>query len=229
MMNVISEQVSTPTLSVAIVDDHVVLTEALGLVIRNEPDLEVAGVADTCAAARELLKRTCPNVLLLDVSLPDGDGLSLVPEFKHLCPDMHILVLTSLSDEKTLLRALEVAVNGFVGKNRHVDEVLAAIRQAGEGEIIIPPSLLVGLLSRVPRVASIYSEEVTREPLTPREQEILRHLAAGHSGAAIAAQLNISEVTVRTHIRNLMTKLGVHSRLEAVTFALRQGLVELPG
>jgi len=227
-MNEISAPVSSRTLSVAIVDDHVVLTEALELVIRSERDLEVTGVADTCAAARQLLKATCPHVLLLDVSLPDGDGLSMVPEFKRLCPEMHILVLTSLSDEKTLLRALEVAVNGFVGKNRHVDEVLAAIRQAGEGEIIIPPSLLVGLLARVPRVASIYSEEVTREPLTPREQEILQHLAAGHSGAAIAAELNISEVTVRTHIRNLMTKLGVHSRLEAVTFALRNGLVELP-
>lgn len=228
-MNETTMQVDNRTLSVAIVDDHVVLTEALELVIRSEPDLEVAGVADTCGAARQLLKRICPNVLLLDVSLPDGDGLSLVPEFKRLCPDMHVLVLTSLSDEKTLLRALEVAVNGFVGKNRHIDEVLAAIRQAGEGEIIIPPSLLVGLLARVPRVASIYSEEETREPLTPREQEILKHLAAGHSGGAIAAELNISEVTVRTHIRNLMTKLGVHSRLEAVTFALRHGLVELPG
>src|SRR5206468_2839475 len=110
-MNGVSEQVSNRTLAVGIVDDHAVLTEALELIIGKEPDLKVVGVAETCAAARRLVEQTCPDVLLLDVSLPDGDGLSLVPEFKRLCPEMHVLVLTSFSDEKTLLRSLEVAVN----------------------------------------------------------------------------------------------------------------------
>jgi len=214
--------------TVGIVDDHHVLTEALSLVIRREPDLRVVGTADSCAAARTLFGRTCPDVILLDVSLPDGNGLSLVPEFKRICQDTYILVLTSLTDEKTLLRAINTGVSGFIGKNRPLVEVLAAIRQAAEGEIVMPSSLLVGLLARTPRGRPDSPDQQKYEPLTPREEELLRYMAQGKSGKSIAAELSISHMTVRTHIRNLMGKLGVHSRLEAVTFALQHGLIEPP-
>lgn len=220
---------SKETIRVAILDDHQMLIEALSLIINNEPDMHMIGYVNVCSGVRELVQRTCPDVLLLDVSLPDGDGLSLVPQLRELCPETQILVLTSLADENTLLRAVEAGVNGFVGKHRPVAEVFTAIRQAADGEIVMPSNLLVGLLTRrqVPR-----PEPARRapeyEPLTPRETEILAYTAQGKSGAAIAEELNISLMTVRTHLRNLMSKLNVHSRLEAVAFALRHGLIEPP-
>jgi DNA-binding NarL/FixJ family response regulator len=213
---------------IAIVDDHQMLVEALTLVIEREPDLQMVGSVNTCGAALDLIQQTCPDILLLDVALPDGDGLSLVPTLQAACPSTQILVLTSLADESTLLRAVEMGVGGFVGKHRPVSEVFSAIRQAAEGEVVMPSNLLVGLLTRrqaPPRAARALPEF---EPLTAREREILAHTAQGKSGAVIAEELNISLMTVRTHLRNLMSKLNVHSRLEAVAFALRHGLIEPP-
>src|SRR5712691_9442381 len=134
---------------VLIVDDHQVLTDALATILASQPNLQVLGVAATCAGTREFLGRTCPDVLLLDVSLPDGDGLNLVPDTRRLCPHSQILVLTSFADDTTLLRAIELGVDGFVAKNRPLTEVIAAIRQAVEGEIVMPTSLLLGMLGRV--------------------------------------------------------------------------------
>jgi DNA-binding NarL/FixJ family response regulator len=226
---------------IVIVDDHQMLIEALSLVIDKEPDLQMVGSTNTCAGAADLVARERPGVVLLDVSLPDGDGLSLVPALQTACPEAQVLVLTSLADESTLLRAIEAGVGGFVGKHRPVAEVFAAIRQAAEGEIVMPSNLLVGLLQRrqVPRSAAmppvpapaaqrLPKPEAQFEPLTPRETEILVHTAQGKSGAAIAEELNISLMTVRTHLRNLMGKLNVHTRLEAVAFALRHGLIDPP-
>lgn len=215
---------------IAIVDDHQMLVEALALVIEHEPGLQLIGAVNRCEAARRLVEETCPDILLLDVSLPDGDGLDLVPELKAACPDMRILVLTSLADEHTLLHAVEVGVGGFIGKHRPVAEVFAAIRQAAEGEMVMPSHLLVGLLNRQrpPAPPPVVKAQPAHEPLTAREREILTHTAQGKSGAVIAGELNISLMTVRTHLRNLMGKLNAHSRLEAVAVALRHGLIEPP-
>ncbi len=218
---------SSKIISIALVDDHHVLTDALALAIGQEPDLRVVGIADSCAASHELFARICPDVILLDVSLADGDGLSLIPELRERCPQTHILVLTSFADEKTLLRAIECGVNGFVSKNRPLSDLLIGIRQAVEGEIVMPTSLLLGLLARAPRT-QVHPSEQNQDQLTPREREILMLLAQGKSGSAIAAELKIAPLTVRTHIRNLLDKLGVHSRLEAVAYALRYNLIRPP-
>lgn len=222
---------SSEAIRIAIVDDHQMLIEALTLVIEKEPGLTMVGSVNTCHGARRMVADLCPDVLLLDVSLPDGDGLSLVPELQRACPTMQILVLTSLADESTLMRAIEVGVSGFVGKHRPVSEVFSAIRQAADGEMVMPSSLLVGLLTRRQPATRIDLSRAPAayEPLTPREREILSHTAQGKSGTTIAAELNISLMTVRTHLRNLMAKLSVHSRLEAVAFALREGIIDPPG
>jgi DNA-binding NarL/FixJ family response regulator len=218
------------SIRIAIVDDHQMLIEALALVIAKEPGLKMVGSVNTCAAAVELVQNHAPDILLLDVSLPDGDGLAQVPQLQAACPTMQILVLTSLADESTLLRAVEVGVGGFVGKHRPVAEVFAAIRQAYEGEIVMPSNLLINLLTRrqAPAAPRPVNTQPEFEPLTAREREILAHTAQGKTGAVIAEELNISLMTVRTHLRNLMSKLNVHSRLEAVAFALRYGLIEPP-
>ena len=227
--NGLEAEADSGLVTIALVDDHQMFSEALSVAIRRETDLAVVGMAHNCATARQLIPRVRPNVLLLDVSLPDGDGLDMVPEFKRLHPDIYILVLTSLNDEKTLTRAIDVGVSGFVGKNRPLSEVLAAVRQAAEGEIVMPSSLLIGLLARTSqRRTQPGTPAENWEALTPRERELLQFLAAGKSSRSISNELNISHLTVRTHIRNLLAKLGAHSRLEAVTFALRRGLIEPP-
>ena len=213
---------------VALVDDHRILTDALTLAIGSEPGMQVIGTANSCTNGRELLSHTCPDVLLLDVILPDGDGLSLIPEIRTLCPQAHILVLTSFADEKTLLRALDFGINGFLAKSRPLSEIMLGIRQAVDGEIVMPTSLLLSLLAYTPQSRASSQARQEYEQLTPREKEILTLLAQGKSGAAIADELNIAPLTVRTHIRNLLDKLGVHSRLEAVTYALHNGLIEPP-
>ena len=213
-------------IAVAIIEDHQMLSDALVSVINSTPDLVVVGSSDTCAGGLALLDETRPDVLVLDVALPDGDGLDLVPAVRRRLPQVSILVMTSLSDTPTLKRAIDAGVNGFLPKQRPAADLLAAIRQAAAGEIVIPPSLLLGLL-KVPDASGTVVNR-RRQPLTGREREILSLLARGSSGPQIAAALSIAPPTVRTHIGNLLAKLGVHSRLEAVALALREGLIDSP-
>jgi DNA-binding NarL/FixJ family response regulator len=215
-------------ITICIVDDHQVLVEALRMVIQNEPDLRVTGEAGTCAGCLELVKHTRPDILLLDLALPDGNGLSLIPQINHFSPETHIMVLTSLSDEATMLQAVDLGVSGFVGKNQQLSDVLGAIRKAAAGEIAISVSLLLGLLGHKTKSPSHPQVKTESETLTPREYKILTCLAQGKSGLEIATELSIAPLTVRTHIRNILGKFGVHSRLEAVSYALRQGLIDSP-
>lgn len=212
--------------SVGIVDDHQAFAEALALVIDREPDLRSGGLAHTCAEARALVAAARLDILLLDVALPDGDGLALLPELLPAGPP--VLVLTAYSEDQTLLRALEAGASGFLGKNRPVAEVLAAIRQAAHGEMVIPKSLLISLLARMRQRPLPSGADLDQAALTAREKDILQCLARGLSTSAIVDQLHISTMTVRTHIRNLTSKLGAHSRLEAVALAIRQKIIEPP-
>lgn len=212
---------------IALVDDHQLMTQAMALVLGQEPDLAFVGSAATCAEGLALAIGTCPDVLLLDVSLPDGDGLEIVAALRAACPQTQVLVLTSMADENTLLRAVEAGAAGFVGKHRPVAEVLAAVRQAAAGEMVMPAHLLVGLLGRrMKRAATV--PLLGREPLSARELEVLACAAQGLPTPQIAQQLTISVLTVRTHLRNILAKLDAHSRLEAVAIALREGLIAPP-
>lgn len=214
-------------INVAVIEDHQVLVDALQLLMRIEPDLKFVGAANTAREGERLVQRLAPDVLLLDIGLPDGDGLDLIKGIKAKSPHTQIVVLTCLTNEATLMRAIDLGVSGFISKSGPLTELLAAIHQAAQGEIVMPTSLLLGLLKRVPRSRGVnFNQEDSWEQLTPREREILYFLAKGKTGTSIANELHIAPLTVRTHIRNLMSKLGVHSRLEAVTFGLRNGLID---
>ncbi len=221
---------STDVIRVAIVDDHELLTQALTLVIGQEPGLLMVGSTQTCAGAQALVAQTCPDVLLLDVTLPDGDGLALIPSLRSASPQTHILVLTSMADEGTLLRAVEAGVSGFVGKHRPVADVLEAVRHAAGGEMVMPTELLLGLLARqrVSPPRPVPEPAPLTKPLSAREREVLACAAEGLATPQIAQQLSLSSLTVRTHLRNIIGKLNAHSRLEAVAVALRQGLIAPP-
>ena len=217
--------VSAP-IRVAIVDDHTVLVDALSLIVQSQIDMQVVGAAGSCAECLKLVRENPPQVLLLDVMLPDGDGIQLVETIKRISPGTNVLILSSSADEATLMRAMQAGVCGFVSKNRNLLEVLRAIRVAAAGEIAVPPGLLLGLLNRASPERAAAGRE--RDTLTRREREVLTLLARGKSGAEIATELCIAPMTVRTHIRNLLQKLGARSRLEAVSCALRRGLIEPP-
>ena len=216
-------------ITVAMIEDHQILVDSLSLMLRYEEDIEFLGSAGSLEKGRVLLKDTNPDVLLLDVGLPDGSGLDLISEVNQITPDTNIVVLTSLTDEATLMRVVDSGISGFVSKDSPLSDLLETIRKAADGEIVMPTSLLVGLLMRMPRdKAAAYQEDRGWERLTLREQEVLELLATGKTGDEIADVLHIAPLTVRTHIRNLMSKMGVHSRLEAVAFGMKNGLIAPP-
>lgn len=214
-------------ITLAIIEDHQIFVDALELMLRTNDEFVFAGSAPNIATACEMIRRTTPNVLLLDIHLPDGNGFELVPRIVEASPSTHVVILTAYTDEDTIMRAINIGVSGFLPKSSSLAEFFNTIRKAAEGEIVMPPHLLVGLLKRVPRDRSVVQREDTVwERLTPREYQILLCLAAGKSGSLIAEELNIAPLTVRTHVRNLMSKLGVHSRLEAVAFGVKHGLID---
>lgn len=216
-------------ITVAIIEDHQILVDSLGLMLRYEQDMEFLGAASSLSDGQILVENCSPDVLLLDVGLPDGNGLDMIPRVNTASPDTHIIVLTSLSDEATLMRVVDSGISGFVSKDSQLSDLLETIRKAADGEIVMPTSLLMGLLMRLPRdKAAAYKDERGWERLTIREQEILELLAKGKSGNEIAEELHIAPLTVRTHIRNMMSKMGVHSRLEAVAFGLKNGIIDPP-
>lgn len=217
-------------ISIAIIEDHQVFVDALKMYLNRNPEFRLLSSANTYTEGSELIQRYSPDIVLLDVGLPDRNGLDMIPEIRRYCPKSKIVILTSYSDENTLMRAIDAGVCGFVQKGSSLTDLLTAMREVAQGEIALPTSILVGLMQRVPRdKASTYHNANGWEPLTDREIEVLTLLSRGRSGRAIAAELYISPLTVRTHVRNLMAKLGVHSRLEAVSFGLRNGLIEPPG
>ncbi len=205
---------------VLIVDDHEVLAASLALVLDDQPDITTVGVAGTLAKAKALIVTATPDVVLLDHRLPDGDGVAAIGELRRLRPSAEIVVLTASAADHVLVAAIEAGAAGFVSKTRGLAEVTAAVRAAAAGEAVISPELLARLLPRLQR-----SRQSGRSDLTEREREVLGLLAEGLSNAAIAKQLTVSVHTVRNHIANLSAKLGAHSKLEALSIAVRDGLL----
>lgn len=216
-------------LRIAIVDDHQILIDTLRFVLEFEPDMEIAGAANNLEEARELIKSTTPDIMLLEVLLPDGNGFELVSLLRKHCPQTRLIILTTAIDDITIMRALDYEVQGLLSKTCSLDELFSTLRKVGKGEISIGADLLMRMLKRQTR-SRVILEDNRRSwiCLTSREMEVLHCLVLGKSSDLIADELHITPLTVRTHIRNLMSKLGVHTRLEAVSFALTRGLVQAP-
>ena len=209
-----------PVTRVVIVDDHDVLASGLAHVMADQRDLDCVGVATTLEEGRRLVGEQVPDVLLLDQRLPDGDGVSAIPELLAAHPALRIVVLTGNATDAVLVRAIEGGAAGFVAKNRSLGEVLSAVRATASGEAVISSELLARLLPR------LTGEATTRhEALTEREREVLELLADGLTNVAIAERLVVSVHTVRNHVANLSSKLGAHSKLEALSIAVREGLL----
>jgi len=214
-------------ITIAIVEDHKIFVDALKRVISLEKDLEFVGSVTTFNDSLPLVRNIRPDILILEIELTDGDGLELLPQIKRVSPRTKTLVLTRSSDDMKLVRAVERGARGYLSKSCSLSELFLTLRKVSRGELVVPSERLIELLRRVShgRKVVVQGSQVW-ERLTPRENEVLKCLARGKSGELIAEELSITPLTVRTHIRNLMSKLGVHSRLEAVSYAVNNGLLD---
>ena len=209
---------------VLVVDDHAVFCEGLSTVLGLEPDLEVAGTRGTVREAVEAVRTVQPDVVLLDVHLPDGSGIDAAAAIKRERPQTQVVILTSDEDETVLRAAIQAGVTGYLSKHEASSQVIESVRSAARGEALIAPYMLARLLQGMHQPGEAVS---TATPLTPKELLVLQELAQGHDNDRVARTLRMSPNTVRTHVQNILAKLHVHSKLEAVSLAIRRGWVRI--
>ncbi len=215
------------SIRVLLVDDHQLLTDALAGLMRHTPDIEVVGVAGTVADAKAAAREPL-DVALMDYLLPDGTGAEATREIKRRWPQAKVVILTAIADDETMLDAVEAGADGYMTKDRAGLEVVEAVRAAHAGEMLLPRAVAYELAQRVGAARKAPVDPVHVHDLTPRELEVLRMLVEGLSSRDICGELFIAPNTLRTHVQNVLAKLRVHSKLEAVAVALRQRLVDAP-
>ncbi len=211
------------TIRVFIIDDHKMFTQAVAAALTEEPDMEVVGTVDTLTDARRELEKVEVDVILLDQRLPDGQGTHAAAELRAIRPGAKVVLVTAAMDPSVLNEALAAGCAGFVTKGDSIDALSAAVRAAASGATPVSPAMLNRLMSGDPNAANL------TEPLTPRETAVLLFLADGMSNEEISKRLFISIHTLRNHIQSIISKLGAHSKLEAVSIAIREGLITAPG
>lgn len=212
---------------VLLVDDHAAIREAIALAFAQDDEFILVGQAGSLAEARELLDGV--DLAIVDLELPDGDGADLIEDLRAHGRHVQTLVLSAHADRASVARAVQKGAAAVLSKTTHLHEVVSAVRRMRAGETLMELDEVVELLRFAGRRRERELDERRLiESLTPREREVLQHLAAGLDSAAIAHQLHISPRTQRNHVGNILAKLEVHSQLQAVVFALRHGVVELP-
>jgi DNA-binding NarL/FixJ family response regulator len=217
---------SDDRIRVLVVDDHAVVRRGLRAFFDSEPDLEVVGAAEGGTQALDLLEELDsrslrPHVVVMDLQMRPVDGIESTRRIRGRYDDVEVVVLTSFADDELVRAALEAGASGYLLKDADADEVAVAVRAAARGELQLDPAVARGLLSSLGAVS-----HDARADLTARELEVLRLVGAGRANKEIAARLDISERTARTHVSNILGKLGVASRTQAALWAVREGLVD---
>lgn len=217
---------SEPTnIRILLAHAHSLFRDALSAVMRGQPDLQVVAEVGEGAHAVAEAERTRPDVALIDCNLPNCDGLETTRLLRERLPDCRILFLAEEEDQKMLAEAVRAGANGFVTRDAAVGDLIEGTRAVFRGETLIPPRMLGDLLTQLIQFHHEMDEALRRMArLTRREREVLSLLAEGADNDTIAQALVISPQTARTHIQNLLSKLGVHSRLEAAAFVIRSGI-----
>ncbi|NJC98395.1 MAG: DNA-binding response regulator [Anaerolineales bacterium] len=213
------------TTRLLLVDDHAVVRSGLRMLLEDESDMEIVGEAESASEAIANAIRLKPNVILMDIGLPDMSGIEATREIKKRVPDAAIVALTIHEDEEYFFKMLEAGASGYVPKRAAPDELLTAIHAAANRQVYLYPSL-AKLLVRDYLGGGRPSEEQSASELTDREQEVLTYLAEGANNEEIAAALVISPKTVARHRENIMRKLNLHSRAELVRYAIRKGIIK---
>ena len=203
-----------------IVDDHGVVRQGLRMYLALDPELEVVGEATNGTEALRLAHELKPDVVLMDLLMPIMDGIAATGAIRRELPEVEVIALTSVLEDSAVYGAMRAGAIGYLLKDTKADELCRAIKAAAAGQVQLSPPVAARLLREVPPPQH-------SEPLTERETEVLQQLALGKSNKEIAATLVIAEKTARTHVSNILAKLGVSSRTQAVLHAVRSGLVSL--
>jgi DNA-binding NarL/FixJ family response regulator len=215
---------------VLIVDDHALFRRGLEMVLAEEADIEVVGEASDGAEAVEKAGQALPDVVLMDIRMPRSSGIEACRAMKELSPSAKIVMLTISDEEEDLFEAIRAGASGYLLKDIPYDEVADVVRAVHGGQSLINPSMAAKLLAEFAAMASRdgteRAEQVPAPRLTEREIEVLKLVARGMNNRDIAKELFISENTVKNHVRNILEKLQIHSRMEAVMIAVRENLIE---
>ena len=219
------------TVSLLICDDHKILTDALATMVGLDEDLVlVAPPVHTADEAIDLATQHLPDVVLMDIVFKGGGmtGIEATRRIKEVSPATQVVVMTAHDEDRLLVEAVEAGASGFLSKDESAEEVLTSAKSAADGEVLIDPDTLTRLLAQVAREREAQRDALKLlGDLTEREREILGLLAQGMRNEDIATQLFISPQTVQTHVRNILGKLRVHSKLEAVSFAVKHGVIQV--
>jgi DNA-binding NarL/FixJ family response regulator len=205
---------------VLIADDHLVVREGLMVMLQSTGEFEVVGEAFDGREAIRLAEKLCPDVVLIDVQMPEVGGIEATRRIKELVPTAQVVILSTFDQDEYIYQSIQAGAKGYVLKDSGLDELLEVVRAAARGESLLPPHIATKLVKRV-------STPQQGRGLTRREYEVLCLLARGMRNRDIAKRLNITERTVKNHVTQVIAKLGVKSRTEAVTRALKDKLIRL--
>jgi two-component system response regulator NreC len=208
-----------------LVDDHEVVRSGLRMLLESQHDIQIVGEAGTAAEALEAVEELEPEVVLIDIGLPDMSGIEVTERIRKIRPEIALVALTIHEDKEYFFKMLEAGATGYVPKRAAPEELLTAIRAAAQGQVYLYPSLATLLVKDY-----LVQDEEERESrmlggLTERELEVLRQVADGATNAEIGKELGISPKTVARHRENIMGKLNLHSRTELVKYAIRKGII----
>lgn len=198
------------------VDDHPLFREGIGAILNCQPDMSLAGVASKGTEAIEAFRALQPDITLMDLRLPDLNGLDVLMAIRSEFPEARIIVLTAFERNAEVQRALKAGARGYLLKSMPAQQMIETIRQVHAGRKSVPAEIAAGL-----------AEHFGDEPLSEREIEVLRHVAAGNRNQDIAEKLYIAEETVKVHVKHIMMKLRASDRTEAVAIAVRRGIIQL--
>ncbi len=214
------------SLKLLLVDDHAVVRTGLRMLLEEQGDMTIVGEAGTAREAIEAATRLKPDLVLMDIGLPDMSGIDAARELKRQQPDIAIVALTIHEDAEYFFKMLDAGATGYVPKRAAPEELLSAIDAAARGEVYLYPSLAKLLVGDYLKQEQAVKSARALDGLTAREQEVLTQLVEGESNQAIADRLGISPKTVARHRENLMRKLNLHSRAELVKYAIRKGIIQ---
>ena len=218
------EDLEARVIRVLVVDDHAIIRKGMRAVLDLVPDIELVGEAENGKQALRMDLELRPDVILMDLMMPEMDGIACIREVKSQRPDARILVLTNFAGEDMIFPAIKAGAIGYHLKDSSPEALVEAIRQVSRGESSLHPLIARKLLDEFHAPSE---HQLSKEPLTPRELEVVRLIAQGYENREIAEHLVVSEATVRTHVSNILGKLHLASRTQAALYALREGLATL--